>query len=70
MQTPEQIKLAIAASMDRVNELRGLKDRAARGKCCQPVRRKMQGKGQWGRCERLATSNSSDGLAYCSHHSK
>lgn len=63
-----EIRDAIAKSMARVNELRGLNKRAERGACCQPVRRKRQGRGQWGRCERVASMVAGDGLSYCSHH--
>lgn len=70
MTNADQIKAEIAASMARVNERRGINRRADAGKCCAPVRRKMQGAGQWGRCERVGTTRGSDGLCYCEHHAR
>jgi hypothetical protein len=70
MTNAEQIKAEIAASMARVNELRGVNRRASAGKCCAPVRRKMQGAGQWGRCERVGTERGTDRLSYCKHHAR
>lgn len=65
-----KIKESIAASMAKVNANRGLFRRSDKGKCCEGVRVKDHGHGQYRRCQHEATGRGLDGLAYCTRHLK
>ena len=71
--TNEEIKASIAASMARVDDLRGvnktLRKRSSAAQCCATVEIKQTGYGRSRYCRNRAKVWDVNGTAYCARHS-